>query len=708
MTTKNDIEKKLEELTRAFGSEDSVVHQVMSRLEEKPAPKDSTAGSTAVIRRLVMNRFTKLAAAAAVLIALLIVMDYIGSPGGGLAFGEVLEKIASVQTAHFKLNEGGRLQEVWAKRPNMLRIESLDGTTVIANGPTEWVVKPKLNKATKQAARYYSYARERDLDVLDLFFEMPYSDDFSGFFSEQPVGQVVQEGRIFDLYQTQIEQEKLKIYFKALVDAQTHLLHSMGIQKKEDRDNGAEEDVWELTVLEYDMPLSAEMFAFEPPPDMEIVVKEPKPEDEDDQHDLAATESKGSTLSGKIFWESSGKPVGGARLTFSGGYDPQTNQILQFHAKAETDRDGYWQLRGVPAGNINIRVRSWELEWPAVPTFGENIAPLLTRITVDGQSRYDGLDFKVYKPEDFYARITINVTDEDGNPIEGINGVLSAADDSSMYNQHICPAPHQQYTGPDGRFDADIWPTTGPVGLYLGHRDGPNCPYVTRNIQVEPFKVESRESYLFDIVLPYKRDYVIKVVDPAGRPVEGLSAVLFDFDRRLVFPYADEPAPIFTDNDGTVTVTNMVPGERLLLTLKRMRPDVADLLEDRKPLSSAAIPVTVPQAGESPLIQVTCDERPIRIEVDVDSLPTRPSWVFVAVLGKPRLFAPFVDGTGTPDGKFVLEGVPAGKIGIACGIRQGRHSYEFIDGFIRTEPGHAYCVKFTQGGPQVIKEAPIP
>lgn len=75
MTAKNNIEKKLEELGQVIGTDPSLVENVMSRVETTPISEPDRIGKLRdmlVIRKLLMNRFTKLAAAAVIIVAVFV------------------------------------------------------------------------------------------------------------------------------------------------------------------------------------------------------------------------------------------------------------------------------------------------------------------------------------------------------------------------------------------------------------------------------------------------------------------------------------------------------------------------------------------------------------------------------------------------------------------------------------------------------------
>ena len=111
-----------------------------------------------------------------------------------------------------------------------------------------------------------------------------------------------------------------------------------------------------------------------------------------------------------------------------------------------------------------------------------------------------------------------------------------------------------------------------------------------------------------------------------------------------------------------------------------------------------------------PIVQVVFDERPILIEGSL-SFDSEIEWalVYVMVTGEPgdtssmMVLRTKVD----EDGKFILQGVPAGKIRICCSYRIGQDSRR-DEGTITTKPGNRYIVEFTEQGLQLIEQKTNP
>ena len=66
MTTENTIEKRLEKLGLAIGRDESIVENVMGRINQSARAEELK--NKLLFRRFIMNRFSKIAAAAAIIL----------------------------------------------------------------------------------------------------------------------------------------------------------------------------------------------------------------------------------------------------------------------------------------------------------------------------------------------------------------------------------------------------------------------------------------------------------------------------------------------------------------------------------------------------------------------------------------------------------------------------------------------------------------
>ncbi len=105
MTAKEPIEEKLENLGRAIGSDDSLLENVMSRIDTEAAEshKIQNLKNKLILRRFIMNRFTKLTAAAVIIIAVILGLNIIGGPDmASVALADVAKKIEQIKTCVFE------------------------------------------------------------------------------------------------------------------------------------------------------------------------------------------------------------------------------------------------------------------------------------------------------------------------------------------------------------------------------------------------------------------------------------------------------------------------------------------------------------------------------------------------------------------------------------------------------------------------------
>ncbi len=106
MTAEETLEKRLEKLAQAIGPDETFIENVMSRIDAisfgKPGKTKKTKNKL-LIRRLIMNRFTKLTAAAVIIIAVALSITFLDksvTPAYGIT--DMPELFRTVRTAHLK------------------------------------------------------------------------------------------------------------------------------------------------------------------------------------------------------------------------------------------------------------------------------------------------------------------------------------------------------------------------------------------------------------------------------------------------------------------------------------------------------------------------------------------------------------------------------------------------------------------------------
>jgi len=196
----------------------------------------------------------------------------------------------------------------------------------------------------------------------------------------------------------------------------------------------------------------------------------------------------------------------------------------------------------------------------------------------------------------------------------------------------------------------------------------------------------------------------VKVVDSDHKPLEAVSVSVLSQKALPIYPLPGRNSEIlFTDSHGMADVSGMFPGEDIIIALKRLDSTQPD---PEKPLAFACVPSTAPLEKNKPIVQVVFDERPIIVQGSLafDS-KVDSGWVFVRVTGEPgdKLSMMVLRTKVDEDGKFFLQGVPAGKIRIAYSARIGQNNIR-NEGTITTEPGNRYTVEFTEQGLQLIEQ----
>ena len=116
MTAKETIEERLEKLGRAIGSDASLVEDVMSRIDAKGAGESNGKDklkNKLIAGRFIMNRFTKLAAAAVILIAAVLLINFLDkSTPSAYAIEQTVEAFENVRFLHLiRRDESGQIED---------------------------------------------------------------------------------------------------------------------------------------------------------------------------------------------------------------------------------------------------------------------------------------------------------------------------------------------------------------------------------------------------------------------------------------------------------------------------------------------------------------------------------------------------------------------------------------------------------------------
>jgi hypothetical protein len=197
---------------------------------------------------------------------------------------------------------------------------------------------------------------------------------------------------------------------------------------------------------------------------------------------------------------------------------------------------------------------------------------------------------------------------------------------------------------------------------------------------------------------------MVQVVDAQGRPLEGICVSLLDGEWGGAFspPSYQLEDQTFSDSDGLVHGSGLLPGEEILIALKRLDANEPDLWN---PLVANLTPVTAPMDRSVPLVQITFDDRPIAVEGKVDpGFPIDRAYVVAYVTGQPGdlRHMPFVRVATDTYGRFTLRGVPAGRIRLLYSAYSPDGISRRGEGALVVESGQFCRVEFANEDLQVL------
>jgi len=193
MTADNEIEKRLEKLAQAIRSDETLIENVMNRIDAKSigeSERIEKLSTKFIARRFIMSRFTKYAVAASIIIAALIGIYYFGGSINvvSVTFADVLENIRNSKTLTFMVRakeQGPPIMKVMVIDPYVSRFEFLSKQIPSAPiiGGQIWIVDTGKGKAlildtVKKTGKVYPAKREM-LDTYDAFRNFRDRVDFS-------------------------------------------------------------------------------------------------------------------------------------------------------------------------------------------------------------------------------------------------------------------------------------------------------------------------------------------------------------------------------------------------------------------------------------------------------------------------------------------------------------------------------------------------
>jgi len=134
MTSEETIEERLEKLAQAIGPDETLVENVMNRINASSIAGPSNGPAQNIWRTIMKNPITKLAAAAAIIIACFTGLHFWKSTGSGIALADVLTRIEQVTGYMYQMSSTITRQGTTTNSTSTVLISQDHGVRTIKQG----------------------------------------------------------------------------------------------------------------------------------------------------------------------------------------------------------------------------------------------------------------------------------------------------------------------------------------------------------------------------------------------------------------------------------------------------------------------------------------------------------------------------------------------------------------------------------------------
>jgi hypothetical protein len=397
MAHKDKLENKLEELGRAVGCDDSIVDTVMSRIEARTFGESKRVKNEFLVRKIIMNRFTKLAAAASIIVAIFFGIKFFAFDGTAVVYAitDAPEVLKKADIIHIKMQSypedvncgNGRkislspstyefwydMEKGWSRAKSIGHyVDSYNCT--YEERPSERVFDGQylleIDHDTKEVKYFLLSPFCRQLNTHNFLKEINFYlfGDLSQLKNTIIIDQQNINGQEYDIWQGEIINHKtgMKEIWKYWIRPDTGELGR--IQTWSPEDNGLWRLSSEVMEIEYDMNISSDMFETVPPVDYTMVnIKETATVRQlEYQSNLLRAES--ATCNGE-FWIWASRKI---------GFTLEDGSVILGWSSASSNQ-------GVPQGDV-FKVLAPGGPLPELPWEISNI----TAICFDGEVKYTG------------------------------------------------------------------------------------------------------------------------------------------------------------------------------------------------------------------------------------------------------------------------------------------------------------------------------
>ena len=397
MAHKDKLEKKLEELGRAVGFDDSIFDTVMSRIEGRSFSESKRIKNKYLVRRIIMNRFTKLATAAAIIAAIFVGIKFFALDGATVVYAitdapEVLKKASII---HIRMQgypeqvdcgDGRKISlspssyEFWydmetgrtRKKSVGHYVDSYNCT--YEERPSESVFDGQylleIDHHSKEVEYFLLSPFCRQLETHNFLSEINYYlfGDLSQLRNTIIVDQQDISGREYDIWQGEIINNKTggKEIWKYWINPDTGELGR--IQTWNRADNGLWRLSSEVMEIEYDMNISSGMFETVPPVGYAMVTKKETATARQLEYQSNLLRAEAATCKGE-FWIWASRKI---------GFTLENGSVILGWSSASSNQE-------VPQGDV-FKVLEAGGPLPELPFEISDI----TAICFDGEVKYTG------------------------------------------------------------------------------------------------------------------------------------------------------------------------------------------------------------------------------------------------------------------------------------------------------------------------------
>ena len=272
MTAEETLEKRLEKLAQAIGSDESLVENVMSRIETKSIGESERVEKLStkfIARRFIMNPFTKLAAAAVIIVAVVLSINFWDkSIPTAYALDQTIEANRGLRFIHLKYEPAGTgVEEIWAQfddNGKLLHLRMNFPNTM--DGPKDVVWQEGKAEVWFKAKKAIALLREKNI-LAQL--KMSYKSFDPKLIGEQLYHAQADEKKQIEIQEPRYKDESITITwtrngFRMVykVDPKTKLLQQF---EKYELKDGKYKFLGRTKYLDYNQPVDPEIFVLNPP-----------------------------------------------------------------------------------------------------------------------------------------------------------------------------------------------------------------------------------------------------------------------------------------------------------------------------------------------------------------------------------------------------------------------------------------------------------